>query len=58
MTIKESRTAAKLSQADITRLIGIPINTLSQWERGLRKPAPWIEKLVIAEIKRLTTSTQ
>lgn len=58
MTIRDARIAAGLSQGDVHRLIGIPVNTISQWERGLRTPAPWIEKIVIAEIKRLTNNTQ
>lgn len=31
----------------------IPKRTIENWEQGSREPAPWAEKLVVAELKRM-----
>ena len=52
--IKEARKAAGFTQQQIKDLIGIPTRTLQGWENGERKCPEWTEKLVVAEIERLS----
>ena len=34
----------------------IPKRTIENWEQGSREPAPWAEKLVVAELKRMVAA--
>lgn len=36
--IKAARKAAKMTQADLAKKLGIPFQSISQWERDLRNP--------------------
>ena len=47
--IKEFRERKKLSQSDISKMLGIKQNTFSQWETGGRKPNV-IQGIKLAEI--------
>lgn len=58
MTIKESRIAAGLSRAEMSRQFKIPIRTLENWESGARKPPEWTEKLIIDELERIKNHMQ
>lgn len=53
MTIKESRTAAGLSRAEMSRRFEIPIRTLENWESGVNQPPAWAEKLIIEKLERM-----
>lgn len=53
MTIKEARTAAGLSRAEMSRQFEIPIRTLENWESGVNQPPVWAEKLILAELERI-----
>lgn len=53
MTIKESRTAAGLSRAEMSRRFEIPIRTLENWESGVNQPPIWAEKLIIEKLERI-----
>jgi len=50
--IKEARENFSLSQADVDRLLGIPIRTIQDWEAGRRTPSLWLQGLVIKELAR------
>lgn len=45
MTIKEARQAAKLTQAEAARCLGIPKRTLQDWESGNRNPKEAQERI-------------
>ena len=51
--IKEARTTASLTQAQMAEKMRIPKRTIEDWERGTRKPPEYVERLVIAELKRI-----
>lgn len=40
MRLKELRVAKGLSQRELSKILGVAPNTLSQWERRLRSPDP------------------
>lgn len=51
MTSKEIRAATGLTQARFSELTGIPRRTLQDWERGIRTPPPWLEKMLAAYLR-------
>lgn len=51
--IKEFRKKQKMSQSDISKMLGIKQNTLSQWETGKRVPNA-LQALKLAEILETT----
>lgn len=50
--IKETRTEYKMTQQELSDLTDIPKRTIENWESGIRKPSPWVEKLVNSYIKQ------
>lgn len=54
--IKEARLAAKLTQAQMSEMMLIPVRTIQDWEGGRRKCPPWAERLIIAELVRIKNS--
>ena len=54
MTIKEARKAAGISQQKMSDIMGIPKRTIESWEGGQRKCPDWTERLIIAELQRLS----
>lgn len=55
---KEARERAGISKAEMSRRLEIPIRTIEDWEAERRKPAGYIEKLVIAELNRIAQDAQ
>lgn len=53
MTLKEARIAAGLTQQAMSDMMEIPKRTIENWETGLRKCPPYVERLVIAELMRI-----
>ena len=53
MTIKEARTRAGISRAEMSRRFEIPVRTLENWEAGVNKPPIWAEKLIIEKLERI-----
>lgn len=56
--LKEARLAAGLTQAKMAELLDIPKRTVEDWEREVRTPPPYVERLVIAELKRIAERNQ
>lgn len=52
-TIKKARHKAGLSQQKMADLTGIPRRTIEDWERGVRKPPEWAERLIVQELLRI-----
>lgn len=50
--LKNVRKNLKHSQQDIAKLIGIPLNTLQNWEQNVRTPSEWVLNLMIDRILR------
>ena len=57
-SLKRLRKNLKYSQQDISNLIGIPLNTLQNWEQNLRTPSEWVLNLMIDRILRHATENQ
>lgn len=53
MTIKEIRDTTGLTQIGFAELLGIPIRTIQNWEKGYRNPPDYIVELINFKIKRL-----
>jgi transcriptional regulator with XRE-family HTH domain len=54
MTVKEARVNAGITQAEMSKRFDIPTRTIENWERGLRKPPAYVEKLLIKELSNTT----
>ncbi len=48
------RERCKLTQSDVSKMIGIPRRTLRGWESGESEPPAYIKRLIIAELKRIS----
>jgi len=51
-SLKSLRKNLKYSQQEISKLIGIPLNTLQNWEQNVRKPSDWVLNLMMDCILR------
>ena len=49
--IKKARIESGLSRAEVARRLEMPYRTLEDWEKGDHYPKPYIEKLIVREIK-------
>jgi predicted nucleotidyltransferase len=49
-SLKNLRKNLKYSQQEISNLIGIPLNTLQNWEQNVRKPSEWVLNLLMDRI--------
>lgn len=52
--IREARLASKLTQQQMSEKLEIPIRTIQDWETGKRVPPKYVERLVVAELERIT----
>lgn len=50
--LKIIRKNLKYSQQDIANLIGIPLNTLQNWEQNVRTPSKWVMNLMMDRVLR------
>lgn len=46
MTIKDIRALTGLSQAAFAKKYGIPLNSIHNWEQGVRKPPAYVLALL------------
>lgn len=53
MSIKDERLKAGLTQKEMSELLEIPLRTIGSWEDGSRKCPPYVERLVIKELRSL-----
>ena len=54
--IRTARLNANLTQAEMSKMLGIPKRTIEEWERDNRKPPEYVERLIIAELKRIANN--
>ena len=52
--LKAARIAAGLTQQAMSDLLLIPKRTIEDWENGRRQPPPYVERLVLNELKRIS----
>lgn len=55
ITIRELRQQSKMSRADFSRLLNIPIRTLENWEsekKGKRQPPSYLIELIEYKLKK------
>lgn len=52
--LKNIRKNLRYSQKDFAALIGIPLNTLQNWEQNVRTPSQWVMNLMMDRILRDT----
>lgn len=55
--IKMWRENALISQAEMSRLLEIPLRTIENWESGNRKPPKYVEKLVVEKLMDIAART-
>jgi len=53
-SLKTIRENVGLTQEEVSKLIGIPVNTIRNWEQATRKPSEWTLNLLIDRILRET----
>lgn len=54
MTIKQSRLAAGLTQQQMADRFDIPKRTIENWEGGKSTPPPYVERLIIEKLERIS----
>lgn len=53
VSLKEERINAGLTQKEMSALLEIPMRTIGSWEDGSRKCPPYVERLVIKELRSI-----
>lgn len=56
--IKEARKAASLTQEGMSKLFGIPKRTIESWEMGERKPAKYVEALLVEKLENMKSEEE
>lgn len=56
--IQKLRKMTGLSQRKFADLYGIPLSTLTKWEQGESKPAPYVVKLIAQKIPAMNENLQ
>ena len=56
--IKEARKSAGITQEEMSKLFGIPKRTIGNWETGERKPAKYVEDLIVENDRVVGAVTQ
>ncbi|MFP4287223.1 MAG: helix-turn-helix domain-containing protein [Candidatus Izemoplasmataceae bacterium] len=51
-SLKAIRENLGLTQSDVSKLVGIPINTITNWEQETKTPNEWTINLLIDRIMR------
>lgn len=54
---KTARLQAGLTQAQMLEQYDIPRRTVQDWERGIMTPPPYVQRLVLEELKRKKKKT-
>ena len=58
MSLKDERLLAGLTQKEMSDLMQIPMRTIGSWEDGSRKCPPYVERLVIKELREIAAKKQ
>lgn len=57
-SLKKVRENLGLTQEDVAKLTGIPVNTIRNWEQEIRNPSEWALDLLIDRLLRETNESQ
>ena len=49
--IKETRAEYHVTQKELSEITEIPLRTIENWESGKRKPSPWVEKMIVENLR-------
>lgn len=52
--LRNLRTKAGLTQAQLAKILGCSPPRVSEWERGVRTPKPLTQEAIIAKLKKHT----
>ncbi len=58
MSLKDERLNAGLTQQQMSDIMEIPKRTIENWESGLRKCPPYVERLIIKELREIASKNQ
>ena len=50
---KRARLAAGITQADMSKLMEIPLRTVESWEVGKRTPPPYVQRFILNELESI-----
>lgn len=53
MSLKEERLKAGLTQQKMSEIMEIPKRTIENWESGARVCPPYVERLIIKELREI-----
>lgn len=56
--IKEARKSAGITQEEMSKLFGIPKRTIGNWETGERKPAKYVEALLVEKLENMKSEEE
>ncbi len=51
--IKELRLKLGITQAELSKKLGVPLKTWVNWEQGKSNPVSWARKLLVKELHRM-----
>ena len=52
MTVKELREQSRMTQAEFSKYLNIPIRTIQEWEQGRRTPPVYVVELIKYKIEK------
>lgn len=50
---KKARTEARLTLMQVFELLGVPRRTVQDWERGLKEPPSYVQRLLLKELENI-----
>ncbi len=53
MSLKDERLNAGLTQKEMSDIMQIPMRTIGSWEDGSRKCPPYVERLIVKELREI-----
>lgn len=56
--LKAIRENIGLTQEQVSKIIGVPVKTLRNWEQGIRKPSEWVFNLFVEKLLKIELEEQ
>lgn len=51
--LKNERARLEITQAELSRILGVPKRTIESWEMGDRRPPDYVQRLILYKLKEL-----